>query len=89
MEGQLSDLMMMTNQAVERLLIHNESYCWDLHRVEEINMGLLRRVAALEHGWGNLILVPDSPELVPIPPPGGLGPGSVLVLIDDVDDDRN
>ena len=52
-------------------------------------MGLLRRMAALEHGWGNLILVPDSPEPIPVPPPGGLGLGSVLVLINNVDDDWN
>ena len=52
-------------------------------------MGLLRRVAALEHGRGNPILVLDSPEPVPVPPPGGLGWGSMLILIDDVDDNWN
>ena len=89
LEDQLSNLTTMTNQAVERLLIGNELYCWDLCWVEEINVGLLRRVAALEHGRGNPILVLDSPEPVLVPPPGGLGPGSVLISIDDVDDDRN
>ena len=88
-EGQLGDLMTMMNQVVEWLLIHNESYHRDLHRVEEVNVGLLRRVVALEHGQGNPILVLDSPELVPVPLLGGLGLGSVLILIDDVDDDWN
>ena len=74
---------------MEQLLVRNELYRWDLRRVEEINVGLLRRVVALEHGWSNPILIPDSPEPVLVPPPGGLGPGSVLVLIDDVDDDQN
>ena len=60
-----------------------------LCRVEEINVGLLRRVAALEYGQGNLMIIPDSPEPVPVPPPGRLGLGSVLVLINDVDNDQN
>ena len=42
-----------------------------------------------EHGRGNPIRI-DSLELIPMPPPGGLGPGSVLVEIDDgVDDAQN
>ena len=89
LEDQLSNLTTMMNQAVERLLICNELYCWDLCWVEEINVGLLRRVAALEHGQGNLIFILDSPELVPVPLPGRLGPGSVLIPIDDINDDQN
>ena len=58
-------------------MIWNKSYYWDLRQVEVINADLMRRMAALEHGWGNLILIPDSPEPVLVPPPGGLGPGSV------------
>ena len=79
----------MTNQAVERLLIHNESYHQDLRWVEEINVSLLRRVAALKYSQDNPIVVLDSPEPVPVPPPGRLGPGSMLIPIDDIDDDQN
>ena len=79
----------MTNQAVKRLLICNEFYRRDLRQVEEVNVSLLRRVVALEHGWGNPLIIWDSPELVLVPPPGRLGPGSVLIPINDVDDDRN
>ena len=31
----------------------------------------------------------DSPELVPVRPPFVLGPGSILIPINDVDDERN
>ena len=58
--------------------------------MEGINAELLRQVLALEHGRGNPIMVLDSPELVPIPPPRILGPGSMLVEINDgVDDEWN
>ena len=61
-----------------------------LQRVEEVNTELLRRVAALEHGRENPIVIPDSPEALPVRPPFVLGPGSVLIPInDDVDDKRN
>ena len=50
---------------------------------------MLRRVAALEHGRENPIVIPDSPEALPVRPPFVLGPGSVLIPIDDVDDERN
>ena len=41
------------------------------------------------HGQGNPIRI-DSLEPIPVPPPGGLGPGSVLVEINDgVDDKQN
>ena len=80
----------MTNQVVEQLMIWSESYCWDLRRVEVVNVDLLRRMAALEHGQGNLILVPDSPEPIPVPPLVILGLGSVLAEINDrVDNKRN
>ena len=56
--------------------------------MERLNGELLVWVAALEHGRGNPIIIPDSPALIPVPPPG-LGPRSVLVEIDDgVDDER-
>ena len=52
--------------------------------------GLSRWVAALEHGQDNPIVIPDSPEALPVWPPFVLGPGSVLIPIDDdVDDERN
>ena len=71
-------------------MIQNEFYHQDLHWVEAINANLMRQMVALEHGWGNPIIVPDSPKPVPVPPPCGLGPGSVLVEIDDgVDDEWN
>ena len=57
--------------------------------MERLNSKLLVWVAALEHGQGNPIRI-NSPELIPVPPPGGLGPGSVLVEIEDgVDDEWN
>ena len=56
---------------------------------EVVNTELLRRVAALEHGRDNLIVIPDSPEALPVRPPFVLGPGSILIPIDDVDDERN
>ena len=56
--------------------------------MEALNSELLRQVVALEHGQGNLIIIPDSPELIPVPSPGGLGPGSMLVEIDDGVDDE-
>ena len=53
-------------------------------------MELLRWVLALEHVRGNPIIVPDSPEPRPVPPPQVLGSGSVLVEIDNrVDNERN
>ena len=53
-------------------------------------MELLRRVAALEHGRDNPIVIPDSPEALPVRPPFVLGAGSVLIPIDDdVNDKRN
>ena len=88
LEDQLGDLTTMTNMAVERLMIHSESYCWDLCWVEALNSELLRQVTALKHGQGNPIIIPDSLELIPVPPPGGLGPGSVLAEIDDGVDDE-
>ena len=75
--------MMMMNRVVEGLMIRNESYCRDLCWVEALNSELLRWVVALEHGQGNPIIILDSLELVLVPPPGGLGPGSVLVEIND------
>ena len=56
---------------------------------EAVNAELLRWVAALEHGRENLIMVPDSPEALPVRPPFVLGPGSILIPIDDVDDEQN
>ena len=61
----------------------------DLQMAEAVNAELLRRVAVLEHGRNNPIEIPDSPEALPVRPPFVLGPGSVLIPIDDVDDDRN
>ena len=52
-------------------------------------MELLRRVAALEHGRENPIVIPDSPEALPVRPLFVLEPGSVLIPIDDVDNERN
>ena len=53
-------------------------------------MELLRQVAALEHGRDNPIVIPDSPEALLAWPPFVLGPGSVLIPIDDdVNDERN
>ena len=81
--------MTMVDHAVHHQDITLESYCWDLWRVERLNSKLLVQVAALEHGRGNPIRI-DSLELIPVPPPGGLGPGSVLVEIKDgVDDEWN
>ena len=79
----------MTNEAVTRLQVGQERQRRDLRRVEEVNVELLRRVAVLEHGRDNPILILDSPEALPVQPPFVLGPGSVLIPIDDVNDKRN
>ena len=86
---QVENPMTMTNEAVRRLQVGQERQRRDLQRVEEVNVELLRRVAALEHGQGNPIKIPDSPEALAVPPLFVLGPGSVLIPIDDVDDERN
>ena len=80
--------MMMVDHVVCHQDITLESYHQDLCWVEWLNSELLRWVVALEHGQGNLIIIPDSPEPILIPPPGGLGPGSVLVEINDGVDDE-
>ena len=56
--------------------------------MEALNSELLRQVAALEHGQRNPIIISNSPEPVLVPPPGGLGPGSVLVEINNEVDDE-
>ena len=80
----------MMNEAVTRLQVGQERQRQDLRKAEAVNVELLRRVAALEHGQDNLIVIPDSPKALPVRPPFVLGPGSVLIPIDDdVDDERN
>ena len=80
----------MTNEAVRRLQVGQERQRADLRMAEAVNAELLRRVAALEHGRDNPIVIPDSPKALPVRPPFVLGPGSVLIPIDDdVDDERN
>ena len=55
-----------------------------------MNAELLRRVAALEHGRDNLIVISDSPKALLVRPPFVLGLGSVLIPVNnDVDDERN
>ena len=71
-EGQLGDLTIMVDHTIHRQDITLESYHQDLWQVERLNSELLVWVAALEHSRGNLILI-DSPELIPVPPLGGLG----------------
>ena len=79
----------MTNEAVRRLQVGQERQRADLQMAEVVNVELLRQVAALEHGQDNPIVIPDSPEALLVRPPFVLGPGSVLIPIDDVDDERN
>ena len=87
---QIENLMTMTNKVVSRLQVWEERNRQDLRKAEAVNVELLCRVAALEHGWDNPILIPDSPEALPVHPPFVLGPGSILIPIDDdVDDERN
>ena len=62
LKHQVKNLMTMTNKAVMRLQVREESNCQDLWRVEEVNAELLRWVVALEHSWGNPIEIPDSLE---------------------------
>ena len=89
LEDQLRDLMTMIDVSVHHQDIALEAYHWDLRQVERLNGELLVWVAALEHGQGNPIRI-DNPELLPMPPPGGLGLGSMLVEINDgVDDEWN
>ena len=56
----------MMDHAVRHQDITLKLYRQDLHQVEWLNRELLRWVAALEHGRGNLIIIPDSPELIPV-----------------------
>ena len=86
---QVENLTTMTNEAVRRLQVGQEQQQADLRMVEAVNAELLRQVVALEHGRDNPIVILDSPEAVLVRPPFVLGPGSVLILIDDVDDERN
>ena len=79
LEEQFQDLVMMTENAVERLSIASESYCQDLHQVERLNSELLAWVMALEATWDHLIIIADSPPPIPIPAPGG----NLLVEIKD------
>ena len=80
----------MTNEAVRRLQVGQERQRADLRMAEAVNAELLRRVAALEHGRDNPIMIPDSPEALPVRPPFVLGPGSVLIPIDNnVNNERN
>ena len=81
--------MTMTNEAVTRLQVREERNRWDLQRAEEVNAELLWRVAALEHSQENPIVIPDSPEVLPVCPLFVLGPGSILIPIDDIDDEWN
>ena len=71
LEGSFQDLMTMVDHAVRRLLLANESYCWDLCRVERLNSELLVWVMALEVTRDHPIIIPDSPLPIPIPAPGG------------------
>ena len=90
MSHQVENLTTMTNEAVCWLQVGQERQRADLRMAEAVNAELLRRVAALEHGRDNPIVIPDSPEALPVRPPFVLGPGSVLIPIDDdVDDERN
>ena len=62
----------------------SESYCWNLHWVEQLNSELLVQVVALEHSQDNLTVIPDS-----LPPISILAPkGQLLVEIDDRVDDK-
>ena len=53
----------MTNEAVCRLQVGQERQRADLWMAEAVNAELLRRVAALEHGRENPIVIPDIPEI--------------------------
>ena len=79
----------MTNKAVTRLQVWEEQNRQDLRKAEAVNIELLRQVSALEHGQDNPIVIPDSPEALPVRPLFVLGPGSVLIPINDVDDEQN
>ena len=80
---QIENLTMMMNEVILRLQVWEEQNRQDLRKAEAVNVELLRRVAALEHGWDNPILILDSPKAVLVRPPFVLGPGSVLIPIDD------
>ena len=79
LEDQLSDLVMMMNHVVGRLLVANEAQRRLINK-------LLIQVTALEGTYEDPIMIPDSPAPIPIPPPV-LGLGSMLVEIEDGTDD--
>ena len=59
---QVENLTTMANEAVTRLQVGQECQRQDLWKAEVINAELLRRVAALEHGRDNPIMILDSPK---------------------------
>ena len=75
---QVENLTTMTNEAVRRLQVGQERQRVDLQMAETVNVELLRRVAALEHGRENPIVIPDSPEALPVRPPFVLDRKSVV-----------
>ena len=79
LEDQLQDLMTMMEHMVGRLSVANEVQRWLINE-------LLIQVMVLEGTREDLILIPNSPALIPIPP-SGLGLGSILVEIEDGTDD--
>ena len=79
LEDQFQDLTTMTEHAVGRLLVANKAQ-------RQLINKLLIWVTALEGTCEDPILIPDSLASILVPPPG-LGPGSVLVEIDDGVDD--
>ena len=84
LEDQLGDLVMMTNCAVCNLQVTNQVYCWDIAWSEHLINKLLIQVMVLE-GWeGNLIEIPNSLALIPVPPPGG---NLLVEIMDRTDDD--
>ena len=74
---------MITENVVGRLLVASESYHWDLHQVERLNLELLVWVTALEGNQDHPIIIPDSPPPIPIPALSG----NLLVEIVDRTDD--
>ena len=74
----------MTDQTCWDLQITNQVLNWDVSQLERLVDELLVRVTVLEGTQGNLIKIPDSLALIPIPLPES---NLLVKIVDGIDDD--
>ena len=83
-EDQLGNLIMMMDWTCQDLQITNQVLNQDVVQIERLMDKHLVRVMVLEGTQGNLIEIPNSPALIPVPPPGG---NLLVEIIDGMDDE--